>query len=670
MKKNILFLLLPIAIATSCMEVIHESGPNPVNSEWNIPADFSFETSKKAILKIKTLDNHNIALSNVPVSVSFNLNGVQITLANLVTGKDGVVQFSNVVPAFIDTLLITTTYPGLPDKTYTKFTGISQEIILGGEGSPSSKDNWIEQKSISNGRTSGLAFTVKGAYDQSGVPQYLEPVNDYIPQDLLDLVNASLPERNPVPTANPQYISGTVNPDTRLKDKADVYITFVHEGAGYTNALGYYTYDINTPPTSVAEVKNLTIIYPNLSLPGSGGNLRPGSKVFLGTFEPNTAIGWFLIPNGWAGGSVVERPEIKYSTKSLNTFTSAAYRQHIVQLKDPAREILLLGMEDLSRPSGDNDFNDAVFFVTANPYSAIITDNVPDTKQPTGLDTDKDGVLDKNDKYPTDPDKAFEVFTPGENIYGSLAFEDQWPAKGDYDVNDLVIDYNYQFITNTSNAAVECRATFLVKAIGANYRNGYGFEMPIPNSMIQSVTSTLQATHSITSVNSNGTESNQSNAVFIVFENAHDLFKTNNFVNTRAQDQKFTPVQISMTIKFTEPVKLVDLGYAPFNAFIFVNGDRSREVHLPDNQPTNLADRTLLGTSADSSTPQTGRYYKAGNNLPWAIQLPVTFEYPLESRPIHETHLKFKQWAQSNGFQFKDWQLNKSGYRKSEYIYK
>ena len=35
------------------------------------------------------------------------------------------------------------------------------------------------------------------------------------------------------------------------------------------------------------------------------------------------------------------------------------------------------------------------------------------------------------------PARAFDVYTPGKGTYGSLSFEDNWPAKGDYDMNDL-----------------------------------------------------------------------------------------------------------------------------------------------------------------------------------------------------------------------------------------
>ena len=38
---------------------------------------------------------------------------------------------------------------------------------------------------------------------------------------------------------------------------------------------------------------------------------------------------------------------------------------------------LLLGFEDLRRPYGDNDFNDAVFLIRTNPEDGFQTENLP-----------------------------------------------------------------------------------------------------------------------------------------------------------------------------------------------------------------------------------------------------------------------------------------------------
>jgi hypothetical protein len=41
-------------------------------------------------------------------------------------------------------------------------------------------------------------------------------------------------------------------------------------------------------------------------------------------------------------------------------------------------------------------------------------------------------------------------------IYGTLAYEDLWPSKGDYDFNDLVVDYDFNIVKNNQEVAQNC----------------------------------------------------------------------------------------------------------------------------------------------------------------------------------------------------------------------
>ena len=88
------------------------------------------------------------------------------------------------------------------------------------------------------------------------------------------------------------------------------------------------------------------------------------------------------------------------------------------------------------------NFNDLLFYVSANPWSGIDPDDVP----PVGggcADTDLDGVDDCNDDFPNDPER-----TTLNTYVGSLAYEDLWPSRGDYDYNDMVVDYDIDHILN------------------------------------------------------------------------------------------------------------------------------------------------------------------------------------------------------------------------------
>ena len=286
-------------------------------------------------------------------------------------------------------------------------------------------------------------------------------------------------------------------------------------------------------------------------------------------------------------------------------------------------------------------------------------------------DTDGDGVSDENDDYPTDPTKAHNNYYPAKGLNGTLAFEDLWPSKGDYDFNDLVVDYNYNQITNAKNEVVSVAATYTLRAVGASYSNGFGVQFNTTPDNIVSVTG-QKFTENILSLNSNGTEKNQSKAVVMVFDNAQMVLKhsgTAAGTNTTSGQTYVNPVSFNISFNLKTPVASSTFGSAPFNPFIFIDGNRGREVHLPKTNPTNLADLKLFGTYDDNTNLSNGNYYMSNKYFPWAINIPVQFTYPVEKENISNAYLKFNSWATSKGTLYTDWYLDKDGYRDATKLY-
>lgn len=679
-------LLLTVMMASIFPGCLNVDGPEKPQGDKSIetmvvPQGFAYETYEAKTIQISALDNKDLPLEGVPIYVYADsasskagllLSG-QTDAAGKWTGELSVEQWREEV-------IIHTPYIGIQFDRIVPLASATTQVRLGGSN-PDRYEEPTGNPEIGSParvqRTDGTdifaeRYVYIGSYDSNGVPDYLELERDAVPQDILDLINNSLPEGSQVPNDNPQYIPAGRAADTKLTDSAAVWVTFVHEGAGYKNALGYYTYDLSNPPASTDDIDSLYIIFPNSSFLYSGGGLTTGDKVKLGNFSPNTGIGWFLVNDGWNSSTqaVKDVSDTKWSNPNFNTFTTSSNQQHVALLQDPVREILLLGMEDIARPGGDKDFNDAVFYVSANPFTSVDTTGIPETQPAEGDDDDEDGVLDENDNYPDDPTKAFDSYSPGENVFGSLAFEDLWPKTGDYDMNDVVVDYNVQFVTDVSNAVAQLRIKLAVKALGGSLKNGFGIELNCDPADISSVTG-AQLNRNIVTLSANGTEAGQAKAVVIAFDDGHKFMGINGgaFMNTEAGSPVYTPDTVELVIDFANPIPKSQLGYAPFNPFIFINATRGREVHLVDNTPTSLADASYFGTEGDDSDPTAGRYYQTSRGLPWAIQLPAAFSYPLERVPVPSAHLKFIEWVESSGNLFSDWYLNESGYRDQNDIY-
>ncbi|WBL24909.1 DUF4114 domain-containing protein [Zunongwangia sp. HGR-M22] len=235
-----------------------------------------------------------------------------------------------------------------------------------------------------------------GTYDDQGVPDYLVGRDD-ISAETMQMISDALPEGYPVPDYNPHYISAGYDTDLILDKDAAVWVTFVKEGAGYKNVLGFYTYDSNAPKPPRPNREDITIIFPNVSGAGSGGGLYAGDKVKIGDFKAGTAIGWVLLANAWKG-HVTDGLWQLFSNPDYNPEADEDLRYHNVLLEDPENERVILGFEDIRRDyaSCDQDFNDALFYVTANPYDAIRTANFVDIKSATDVSSANMGGLESN----------------------------------------------------------------------------------------------------------------------------------------------------------------------------------------------------------------------------------------------------------------------------------
>ncbi len=494
-------------------------------------------------------------------------------------------------------------------------------------------------------KVGSTVFSYHSPYSSNGKPLVLA-APDAIDASLLADINASLPERAPVPTQNPQYLAQGNDTDIKLDEACDVWITWIHEGAGYRNAIGFYTYDRNNPPSSPSDIDSIHVILPNASNLNSGGDLLPGDKVYLGAYPEGTAIGYVLFQDAWNGNNQsVNFGKTKYYSNVAFNPETAANRQHNVLLHHQQRGLIIIGFEDLDRDgSSDDDFNDAVFYVTANPIEAIDTDNLPPITDGGGNDCDNDGVDDSNDLYPCDPEKAFDHFYPFESGFASVAFEDLWPAEGDYDFNDLVMGMNYRFVTNARNEIVEIDMKFNVRHIGAAYLNGFAVGFPFPASSVESVTGAGN-TGTVSSIASNGVENGHANAVLVAFDNAFD--------------HEGDTLKIQMRLQ--NPYSLAALNSEGLDPFLFVNGNRGREVHLKGRQPSALADLSLFGTGNDTGIPGTTQTYQNAQGMPWAIEINHNYRPPVEKVRIEDAYLRFSDWAESNGANYKDWFSNSSG---------
>jgi len=560
-------------------------------------------------------------------------------------------------------------------------------------------------------------YWVLGSYNATtGYPSYITGV-DVVPSGLLTRILTTLPyfinvNQSPLQHINhPEYFSNSDLANIYLAEAGNIWVTFLAEGAGLNNTFGYFYYPEGSAPASISAIDKRIVVFPRSSNAAMSGGLASGTKVKLmyqdptdGTwgdlFPAGTTIGWFLVTSGWGGTTdegtydnlFANKVKHQYSMKALN----AGGKPQSVILYDKTSSSLVLGFEDIAigdgiSPASDGNFNDILFYVNWNPPTSV--DPAPYPKLIDTNDDDNDGVNNTNDDYPNDYSRAYDNYSQGANVFGSFGFEDSWPVKGDYDFNDLVMDYQIKYVTNALNRVVDVILNTRTRAVGALYNNGFAWELNSSPSDVQSITTTYSGgatllAGSLFPLNAKGYESGTSKLVIPFFDFASTLFGgQTGYINTVLNSTVYDPVVIVKKITYnnsgtvtgptpvntsqlsTSGVTLASLGTVPFNPFIIVDGDRTKEIHKANLSPTNKASLSYFGTYDDKSNLST-TWYVGLSKYPWVIDTPVVFDYPIEGEDIQNSFLKFSEWVVNSGTVSTDWYSNKAaGYRNNQKIF-
>lgn len=439
--------------------------------------------------------------------------------------------------------------------------------------------------------------------------------------------------------ANAEKTNIYISPKTAAgKDveSATIDFIFLEQSGAYRNSFGYYYYKGTTPPTDMSQVKKY-IIFPNVAKTDhlapwmkqitSKTILKSGDKVRLKyfgedgnqsaseQFPAGYTIGWFMVSDGFNGRYYDEYNSDKWrhnDQRDTNNYEINANRpilssndeeQQFITVYDKKSGKLIIGVED----GGDTNYKDLLFYVEANPMEAIV-----------------------NPENPGRPsiDEGGEVEVPDvtENKTGTLAFEDIWPKGGDYDMNDVVVEYNRAVTFDKDNMVKKIVDTFRAIHCGAQITDAFAYQV---------------GAGQLGSVSGDGIIETATNSI-IVFENCKEAVGKE-YVITR---------------EFSTPFDKADLkDYNPFIISNYVAGATSRtEIHLPKRESTSYADKSENYTQDDAY------FIKKDGKYPFAVELPILgFKVADEMKRIDDDtqYPLFRTWAESKGTKATDWYIHK-----------
>ena len=267
-------------------------------------------------------------------------------------------------------------------------------------------------------------------------------------------------------------------------------------------------------------------------------------------------------------------------------------------------------------------------------------DNVVLDVAPAVSDADNDGVPDDQDDYPNDPARAYTSNFPTSG-YQTVSFEDLWPAKGDFDLNDMVLNNQVVYTSDGNNDRVDATFTISLDAVGSGFSNGLAIvftdanKQPLGQNIISGVSGDASLDPNVT----NG---------IIVFNDvyaAQSQYYQNNGVGPSATADVFT-----FTVTFNSNAG--SQAIIP-DVYIYRTNDRGLEVHLDGFLGTSAANSSYNNTVDDVNGT-----YSTSSGLPWALEVVTpnkTYRHPLEKIDILVAYPNFQQWAESSGSQNQDW---------------
>ena len=463
-------------------------------------------------------------------------------------------------------------------------------------------------------------------------------------------------------TMNDEYSS---YPDLLLTQDSEVTFTLLGGSTCWNSTLGYYYYTDDKKPTNPMDI-NIIMLFPNTQdgqwaratekkLKSYNGNIgvNRGDVVQLmyypnianndktgatKVFPKGTRIGFILKTQGWAAQgnpySILcdNNGKDKYWNTTYNIWSSTTEGLSVGRPRNS---------ESYKCPIQNGESRGAKFsYKTKNGdnYTIISFEDAMD-------DTDFDDLI-----FALKPVGVFaplpEIANRKSSTTGVYAFEDKWPSKGDYDLNDAVVNAKHEREFDSNGKII--KETFYL----TTYQN------------YVELTSGLGLTLN--------TQVNPKSIAMKKIEPGSTVAEEASFVKDRAvyylTDDIKAEIGTTYILELTYNTALDSSSkMASIQPFIYRSeGTQNWEVHIPMEAPTTQMNTSYFGKDDDCSDQIHGLFFVRQGNYPFAFYLKnadinafkeTILKRENESIPIDQFFPGFLDWSISGGTYSADWYL-------------
>ena len=521
-----------------------------------------------------------------------------------------------------------------------------------------------------------------GTYDGNGKVNYAYTGKDLVPDASIYTLHTEVIN---VKWSCPQKYRNAA--DLEIKDPAEVVITYLGGNTCWNCSLGYYYYKVGQEPKSIEDA-NIIMLFPNTQDGKWEKTTKDADRQKAGVdrmtsiklkyypkiaedsqegatdvFPAGYKVGLVLATNAWSKRLEYEKNSKKaylnenryYRAATLNTLTvrqngSSTELPVVASYYTMGKEFVMASFEDDYKfndgKGHDQNFSDVVVAIGTNPVKAIA--DLPSFKMWLNAD-------------------GSSLVTLEEVLKGTYLFEDLWPQKGDYDMNDACVEYVQGTYKDEWNDTYGETFSFKPRENFATKKNGIAFRLiggdrAAVNSNGNTTGKRISGYHVPAEVKlyldstdiSDQLEYDQDNQIFYVIP-----------------DTKKNP-GVTYTVEFLHipdgSPKFYERNYKDYKTIVDVflyrkEGDKNWEVHTKGQEPTPKMNYEYFGKGDDLSKPEQGIYYVRHGNYPFALFLSgqqidamgKIFDIANEGQTLEKMYPNYTKWVESEGMENKEW---------------
>lgn len=511
-------------------------------------------------------------------------------------------------------------------------------------------------------------YTPLGTWNSaSGRPDYLldpataDPSLFFTDEEFAGLYATACAALNSGTTCKESYRSYA---DLTLTQESEVSITVLGSSTCWLSSLGYYYYTDDNKPTTPMDL-NVIMIFPNTQdgqwPRGAGANnnyngnigVHRGDVVQLmyypniandgdlsgatAKFPKGTKIGFLLKTNAWGmQGNDYTIINFNDRNRKYNVWGSSTDGLSY------CRPFGTPGQNPYQYPNPNADSRTAKFnYVAPNgDKHAIIS------FEDACNDLDYDDLV-----FALNPYSAFaelpEVEDRKTTTVGVYAFEDLWPNRGDYDMNDAVVEAKNEVHFDTKGKVTKQVFYLTTYQNYVELTSGLALRLNTkanPSSIVMKKIAPNQTEAAAANFTKEG------NVYYLTDDIKGEIGTTYIF------ELSYSSAQQSSNLASVQP-------------FIYRTEADGKlwEVHIPFEAPTAKMNTAYFGTQDDASVPSEGKYFVREGSYPFAFYLAgvkaesflnTILQRSNESKRIDSFYPGFIQWSASNGELNADWYLN------------